>query len=197
MPSATSGTCRPVAKYLALLRGVNVGGVVLKMEDFKSALEYIGFTKVRTYIQSGNALFESDDDNKRRMEASIAGELKAKVGREVAVIVKTIPELRRIVELHPLAGLGDPGNLYVTVLSYDPAKEDIETLMETMNDIDRHEVDHRVVYSYYGEGYGNSKRSNNFIEKILKVSATTRNWETMNKLLDLAMEKDDGQKRLQ
>jgi uncharacterized protein (DUF1697 family) len=185
-----------VAKYLALLRGVNVGGVVLKMEDFRSALEYIGFTKVRTYIQSGNALFESDDDNKRRMEASIAGEIKAKARRDIVVIVKTIPELRRIAELHPLAGLGDPGNLYVTVLSHDPAKEDIETLMETMNDIDRHEVAHRVVYSYYGQGYGNSKRSNNFIEKILKVSATTRNWETMNKLLDLAMEKDDKRKQL-
>jgi uncharacterized protein (DUF1697 family) len=185
-----------VATYLALLRGVNVGGVVLKMEDFKSALEYIGFTKVRTYIQSGNALFESDDDNKRRMEASIAGEIKGKAGRDIVVIVKTIPELRRIVELHPLAGLGEPGKLYVTVLSHDPAKEDVETLMETMNDVDRHEVVGRVVYSYYGEGYGNSKRSNNFIEKILKVSATTRNWETMNKLLDLAMEKDDRRKRI-
>jgi uncharacterized protein (DUF1697 family) len=166
------------------------------MEDFKSALEYIGFTKVRTYIQSGNALFESDDDNKRRMEASIAGEIKGKAGRDIVVIVKTIPELRRIVELHPLAGLGEPGKLYVTVLSHDPAKEDVETLMETMNDVDRHEVVGRVVYSYYGEGYGNSKRSNNFIEKILKVSATTRNWETMNKLLDLAMEKDDRRKRI-
>jgi uncharacterized protein (DUF1697 family) len=185
-----------MGKYLALLRGVNVGGVVLKMEDFRRILEYIGFTKVRTYIQSGNALFESDEDNKRRMEASIAGELKAKVGRDIVVIVKTIPELRRIAELHPLAGQGDPDKLYVTFLSHEPAKEEVEALMETMNDIDRHEVAGRVVYSYYGEGYGNSKRSNNFIEKILKVSATTRNWETVNKLLDLAMEKDDNRKLL-
>lgn len=183
-----------MAKYLALLRGVNVGGVVLKMEDFRSVLEYIGFAKVRTYIQSGNALFESGEDNKRRMEAAIASELKARAGRDIVVIVKTIPELRRIVEVHPLAALGDIGKLYVTILSHEPAKEDVEALMETMNDVDRHEVEGRVVYSYYGEGYGASKRTNNFIEKILKVSATTRNWETMNKLLDLAMEKDDGRR---
>ena len=172
--------------HIALIRGVNVGGVVLKMEDLKRILEYIGFTKVSTYIQSGNAIFESKESNKRKMEAEIAQELKHAVGREVVVIVKSIDELRRIVSSHPLEGLGDPGNLYVSVLSHDPAAPDVEILMETMNDVDRHEVANRVVYSYYGQGYGSSKRSNNFLEKILKVSATTRNWATMTKLLELA-----------
>ncbi len=175
-----------MARYLALLRGVNVGGVVLKMEDFKRILEYIGFTGVATYIQSGNALFESKEVNKRKMEAEIAQEIRNEIDREVVVIVKSAEEMRRIAESHPLAGLGDPKNLYVTILSHDPAKPDVETLMETMNEVDRHEVVGRVVYSYYGEGYGNSKRSNNFIEKILKVSATTRNWTTVRKLAEIA-----------
>jgi uncharacterized protein (DUF1697 family) len=61
-----------------------------------------------------------------------------------------------------------------------------------MNEVDIHELRHRVVYSYYGEGYGNSKRSNNFIEKILKVSATTRNWATIRKLAELGMGTDVG-----
>jgi uncharacterized protein (DUF1697 family) len=175
-----------MARYLALLRGVNVGGVVLKMGDFKRTLEYIGYKNVRTYIQSGNALFESEDSNKRMMESAIGNEVKALVGRDIVVIVKSFEELRRIVGSHPLAELGDPDKLYVTLLAYDPAKEDVEALMETMNDVDRHEVLHRAVYSYYGEGYGKSRRSNNFIEKILKVPATTRNWATMNALYDLA-----------
>ncbi|MGA2547925.1 MAG: DUF1697 domain-containing protein [Rectinemataceae bacterium] len=175
-----------MAQYIALIRGINVGGVVLKMEDLRKLLEYIGFKNVATYIQSGNALFESKESNKRKMEAEIAQEIKNKIGRDIVVIVKTVEELRRIVESHPLAELGDEKNLYVTVLSHDPAASDIEILMETMNGVDRHEVANRVVYSWYGEGYGNSKRSNNFIEKILKVSATTRNWATMKKLLEIA-----------
>jgi len=183
-----------MAKYIALLRGINVGGIVLKMEDLKRLLEYIGFTNVSTYIQSGNALFESLEVNKRKMEAEIAQEIKNKIDHEVVVIVKTAEEMRRIAAEHPLAALGDEKNLYVTLLSLDPAVPEIETLMETMNEVDRHEVANRAVYSYYGQGYGNSKRSNNFIEKILKVSATTRNWATIQKLAELAME--DGRQQL-
>jgi uncharacterized protein (DUF1697 family) len=179
-----------MSRYVAFVRGINVGGVVLKMEDLRHILEYIGFTKVATYIQSGNAIFESHESNKRKMEAEIAQEIRNKIDRAVVVIVKTVEELRRIVETHPLAESGDPKNLYVTILSYDPTGPDVETLMETMNDVDRHEVANRAVYSYYGQGYGNSKRSNNFIEKILKVSGTTRNWETMNRLYEIASEKE-------
>jgi uncharacterized protein (DUF1697 family) len=175
-----------MAVYIAFVRGVNVGGVVLKMEGLKRMLEYIGFAKVSTYIQSGNAIFESKEPNKRKMEAEIAQEIKNEIDRDIVVIVKTVDELRRIVSSHPLADMGDAKNLYVSVLSHDPAESDVEVLMETMNDVDRHEVANRVVYSYYGQGYGNSKRSNNFLERILKVSATTRNWATMNKLLELA-----------
>ena len=175
-----------MGKYVAFIRGINVGGIVLKMEDLRTMLEYIGFSRVRTYIQSGNAVFESRESNKRKMEAEIAQEIKNKLDRDIVVIVKTVEELRRIVDEHPLAGLGDAKNLYVTVLSHDPTGPDVEALMETMNDVDVHELARRVVYSYYGQGYGNSRRSNNFLEKILKVSGTTRNWETMNKLLEFA-----------
>lgn len=179
-----------MAKYIAFLRGVNVGGVVLKMEDFKKVLEYLGYKNIKTYIQSGNAVFENSDSNKRRMEAEIAFEIKIKSIVTTVVIVLSMDELKSIVESHPLAGLGDADNLYVTLLSHQPQREDVEVLMETMNDIDKHEVKNRVVYSYYGNGYGTSKRSNNFIEKILKVSATTRNWNTMHKIMELCMESD-------
>ncbi len=171
-----------MAKYIALIRGINVGGVVLKMEDLRQILEYIGFTRVSTYIQSGNAYFESLAVNKRKMEAEIAQEIKNKIDRDIVVIVKTFEEIGRIAAAHPLAALGDEKNLYVTILSHDPAAPDVETLMETMNEVDVHEYSNHAVYSYYGQGYGNSKRSNNFIEKILKVSATTRNWATIRKI---------------
>ena len=181
-----------MSTYVALIRGINVGGIVLKMEDLKRMLEYIGFSNVRTYIQSGNALFESGGSNKRKMEAEIAQEIKNKIDRDIVVIVKTAQEILRIAESHPLAHLGDPENLYVTVLSHDPAASDVEALMETMNEVDMHEVANRAVYTHYGKGYGTSKRSNNFIEKILKVSATTRNWATMRKLAEMGTEADGG-----
>jgi uncharacterized protein (DUF1697 family) len=158
------------------------------MADLMKILEYIGFTNIKTYIQSGNAIFESEESNKRMMEAQIGQEIKNKIDHEIVVIVKTMDELRRIVASHPFEDSGDQDKLYVTILSHDPAAPDIEILMETMNEIDRHVVENRAVYSYYGEGYGTSKRSNNFIEKILKVSATTRNWNTMKAIYELAME---------
>ncbi len=174
--------------YFAFLRGVNVGGTVLKMEDLRKLLAYIGFSKVRTYIQSGNAVFESPEPNKRRMEAEIADEVRHVVGKEVAVIVRSLEEVRAIVDAHPLAELGGEDKLYVTLLSHDPEASDRENLLETMNEVDRHEMGRRVVYSFYGEGYGNSKRSNNFIEKMLKVTATTRNWHTMKTLYGMGNE---------
>ncbi|HWP69044.1 MAG TPA: DUF1697 domain-containing protein, partial [Rectinemataceae bacterium] len=67
-----------MGKYIAFLRGVNVGGIVLKMDDFKKVLEYLGYQNIKTYIQSGNAVFENSDSNKRRMEAEIAFEIKIK-----------------------------------------------------------------------------------------------------------------------
>ena len=185
-----------MSRYIAFVRGINVGGVVLKMEDLRQILGYIGFSNVETYIQSGNALFDSKQGNKRKMEAEIAQEIKNKIDRGVVVIVKSVEELRRIAASHPLEALGDPKNLYVTLLSHDPTGPDIETLMETMNEVDRHEVAHRVVYSYYGQGYGNSKRSNNFLEKILKVSATTRNWTVIQKLAQLATEGEQEPPRM-
>lgn len=172
--------------YIAFLRGINVGGVVLKMEDLKKVLRYIGYTKIGTYIQSGNAIFENGESNKKKMEAEINYELRQISGKDIPVMVFSLKELGNIVGSHPLEGLGDPKNLYVTLLSHEPDAEARENLMGTMNDIDRHAMGRRAVYSYYGEGYGNSKRSNNFIEKMLKVSATTRNWNTMNRIYQMA-----------
>lgn len=176
------------AKYIAFLRGVNIGGIVLKMEDFKKVLEYIGCRNVKTYIQSGNAVFEHSESNKRRMEAEIAFELQIIAKVTTVAIVMEKEELRGIVEAHPLAQLGDEKNLYVTILAHEPAREDVEALMETMNDVDKHEVKHRAVYSHYGNGYGTSKRTNNFLEKMLKVPATTRNWTTMKKIMEMCDE---------
>ena len=122
------------------------------------------------------------------MEAEIAFELQNIAKVKTVAIVLEKEELRNVVGAHPLAYMGDEKNLYVTLLTSEPNREEIDALMETMNDVDKHEVRHKAVYSYYGNGYGTSKRTNNFLEKMLKVSATTRNWATMKKLMEMCDE---------
>lgn len=179
-----------MAKYVILLRGVNVGGASLSMEDFRSALAYIGFKNARTYIQSGNAVAESPDTTIRKMESEIEYELASRMGRKVAAFVVPADEFARAAAAHPLAGEDRPDReedkLYVTVLSQSPSRGDEDNLMDTMNGVDEHLVRGRFVYSYYGEGYGKSRRDNTFIEKMLKVTATTRNWNTMRRLLAMS-----------
>ena len=158
--------------------------------QIRKILSYIGYSSVRTYIQSGNAVFQCGESNRRKMEAEIAHEVHHLLRREVTVFVLSLDDLRAITSAHPLAAMGDQSKLYVTLLSHEPEAADRENLLGTMNEVDRHEVSGRVVYSYYGEGYGTSKRSNNFIEKMLRVGATTRNWSTMRSVLDLAEGKE-------
>jgi uncharacterized protein (DUF1697 family) len=172
-------------KYLALIRGINVGGVVLKMEDLRQMMEELGFINVTTYIQSGNAIFQSNLTDTGKIAKQISEMIRERAGIEAAVIVKTSSELEKIVSKHPLAGEGEEKKLYVTVLSDDPGDNEIAELTKVKSNIDKHLLQNHVVYSYYGEGYGNSRMSNNFLEKTLKVRATTRNWNTMKKLNEL------------
>ncbi len=173
-------------RYIILLRGVNVGGVSLKMEDFRAALAYIGFKDIKTYIQSGNAVADSADSTLRKMESEIEFELAAKIGRKVAAIVSPLEEFSAIAAGHPLADRGPADRLYLTLLSQVPSRGDAENLLDTMNGVDEHAIEGRAVYSYYGDGYGSSRRDNTFIEKMLKVTATTRNWNSVQALAALA-----------
>ncbi|MCG7852160.1 MAG: DUF1697 domain-containing protein, partial [Methanosarcinaceae archaeon] len=156
-----------MSTYIALLRGVNAGGVILEMEDFRTILEYIGFQKIRIHAQSGNAIFETNDSSRKKMEAEISYEIRNKIGNPVVVVLLTLDELRSVAAAHPLASFGDPENQYVTVLVQEPGAADAAILLDTMNGVDTHEVVGRMVYSYYGEGYEKSRRTNNFIEKVL------------------------------
>jgi uncharacterized protein (DUF1697 family) len=155
------------------------------MEDLRQMMEELGFTNITTYIQSGNAIFHSNLKDTRKIEKQMNGMIREKAGIDIVVIVKTSSELEKIVSKHPLAGEGDEKKLYVTVLSGDPGDNEIAGLTKVKSDIDKHLFQNHVVYSYYGEGYGNSRMSNNFLEKTLKVRATTRNWNTMKKLNEL------------
>jgi len=138
------------------------------------------------YGPSGDAAFDAVDNSRRKMEAEIGYELRHSAGGSLGVVLMTLDELRFAAASHPLADRGPTERLFVTVLGHEPSREDLALLLETMNGVDEHEVVGSAVFSYYGAGYESSRRSNAFIEKVLKAPATTRPWSSMVGLLELA-----------
>jgi uncharacterized protein (DUF1697 family) len=175
--------------YVAMLRGINVGrGKVVKMERLRASLESLGFSGVRTYVQSGNAVFESE----RKPAAELSKKIEAKILRDfgfaVPVILKTSKEIEQVVSDNPLVkekGI-DHSKLHVTFLSDAPPAAAAKALEPLATSHERFRVLNREVYLYCPDGYGRSKLTNTTIEKKFSVVATTRNWRTVNALLEMA-----------
>ncbi len=179
--------------FISILRGINVGGQKkILMADLKALYEKLGFKNVSTYIQSGNVIFESNEkfsDTELAKKIEIA--IDRKYGFEVVVIIRSLEEMKDTISSNPFLKEknSDTKRLYVTFLSEIPAKENVESIGNVDFSPDRFIIFEKVVYIYVDNGYGETKISNNFFEKKLKVKATTRNWNTVNKLSDLASSK--------
>ncbi|HEX3626473.1 MAG TPA: DUF1697 domain-containing protein [Verrucomicrobiae bacterium] len=173
---------------VAILRGINVSGhKIIKMERLRAAFEDLGFAHVKTYVQSGNVVFETAES-----PASLAGRIETKIldefGFEVPVLTKSSKELKDIVKRNPF--VKDPAidqtKLHVTFLSGDPPRNALDALEPLAAGGERVALAGRAVYLYCPNGYGNTKLTNTTIEKKLSCRATTRNWATTNKLLEMA-----------
>lgn len=176
-------------KYIALLRGINVGRHKrIKMTDLIMAFESIGFENIKTYLQSGNVIFEHNAVD----ESKIAEEIKAKInetfGFSVNVIIRTDDELENIVSLNPFVGKNgiELDKLHVTFLTDIPDPEIISNLDINKDETERFESIGREIYLYCPNGYGRTKLTNDVFEKKLNTVATTRNWKTTNKLLEMS-----------
>ncbi len=175
--------------YVLLLRSgeslTTQGNLPVTAEGLRRILSYIGHRNIRIDPETGDAAFEAVDNNRRKMEAEIGYELKHAFRSDRGLVLLTQEEFRAMVDAHPLADRGDEDKLFVTILTHEPAREDVAMLMETMNGVDEHAVIGKAVYSYYGSGYESSRRSTEFIEKVMKLQATTRTWKAMKKLFAL------------
>lgn len=175
-------------KYIALLRGINVSGQkLIKMGELKTHLEQLNFNNVITYIQSGNIAFEADSSNQKDLAAQIVNKIKEKYGWEVPVIVKSAYEMKLIAENNPFLNhrKEDISKLYVTFLADEPDIELVNKFRTINYEPDKFVVVDKVLYGFIPVSYGNTKFSNNFIESKLKTTATTRNWKTVLKLLEM------------
>ena len=172
--------------YIALLRGVNVGGNMLKMGRLRELCAELGLKNARTYVQSGNVVFEAQGTAghwAETLERRLAGEARL----PVSVIVKTSAEMVRVIAENPFLkerGI-DLARLHVTFLQRGPAKTALAGLDALKAGADRFRCAGREIYLHCPNGYGETKLSNNAIEKALAVRATTRNWNTVNKLREM------------
>ncbi|MDN3724471.1 DUF1697 domain-containing protein [Aequorivita sp. SDUM287046] len=170
--------------YIALLRGINVGGhKKLKMADLKSMMEELGFQSVVTYIQSGNVVFSAKEE--KGLSDKISKEIEKRYGWEVPVLVKTADEITQILMDCPF-GETKETEAYFMLLATPPKKELMDAVREINYPKEEFVLTPAYIYLHYGNGAGNAKLNNNFFEKKLNVAATTGNYRTLAKLVDLA-----------
>jgi uncharacterized protein (DUF1697 family) len=175
-----------MSTYIALLRGINVSGQkLIKMAELREYLAELNYTNIKTYIQSGNIVFDTDNNSCETLETEIHNKIKEKYGFEVPTLVKSPDEFNEAVKRNPFAE-EDPKRVYITFLSHTPELTKVESLKEVDYSPEKYVIDSKVVYFYSPDGYGKAKMNNNFFENKLKVDATTRNWKTVNVLIEMS-----------
>lgn len=171
---------------IALLRGINVSGQrLVRMEALRELCSELGLSEVRTYIQSGNILFNAK--NLKGLEDKISEAIMQHFGFDVPVIVKSAEEWAAIIAGNPFKDelAKAPERCYVTLLSGKPVFSGLEKNMpDTGND--DFKVVGGTIYLYLPQTYGLTKLTNSFLETRLKCKATTRNWKTMLTLLEMS-----------
>jgi uncharacterized protein (DUF1697 family) len=174
--------------YVALLRGINVGGhKKILMADLKAHLEELGWEGIQTYIQSGNIIFRWIDDNPGQIAQAIKQKLQDKYGFEVPTLVLDAGKLMNIINNNPF--IRDPETaherLFVTFLLSAPRSDLARKLRELEQTNEQFVLDGEIIFLYYPDGYGSAMVNNNTFEKTLQVEATTRNWKTISKLYEM------------
>lgn len=174
--------------HIILLRGVNVGGHrKIKMAEFKQLLIDQGFQNVITYIQSGNILCQGNQ-SKPAIKQQIESLILKNYGFEVTAFVLDQTKLKNIIQDNPFISQQIPiEKLYCTFLEKQPDPKTQKKFLELKTQDEVFTFAGPLLYFCYHKGYGKAKLSNPVVEKKLKMQATTRNWKTMTKLLDMSI----------
>jgi uncharacterized protein (DUF1697 family) len=183
--------------YVVLLRAVNVGGTgKLPMAEFRALLEKLGYKRVETYIQSGNAVFEAAATAEKVTSAVAAG-IEKLLGAPCGVIVRTTDQLRRTIERNPfVTEAGENGALVHAGFLASPAAKDAAGALSAIVTKyparrDRYVLDGETIYFHFPDGAGETKFSGKTLDKALGVAATARNWNTVLKLYEMASGRQD------
>lgn len=172
-------------RHIALLRSINVGKRQIKMDVLKELFRIGDFENIVTYIQSGNVLFDTKEKDESALRKAIEEQLEKGAGFEVKTIIRSLDEIAAVIKACPFDPDAEEGRrLYVTFLADAPDTGTAKALESLSTDMESMKVINREVY-FLTPAYGETKFSNNLMEKKLGTVATTRNWQTVNKVLEL------------
>ena len=173
--------------YIALFRGINVGGNnILPMKELVVVLENLGADSVKTYIQSGNAVFQHESENVSGLSSRISAAIKESHGFEPRVLLLDLVEMEKAMASNPFpAAESEPKTLHLYFLASAPQNPDLKMLDSLKKADEQFKLIDNVFYLHAPDGIGRSKLAER-AEKALGVAATARNWRTVSKIMAMA-----------
>jgi uncharacterized protein (DUF1697 family) len=177
-----------MTKYVALLRGINVGGnKTIPMAKLKLLFESLGLASPKTHLNSGNVIFAAKARDRAKLGRQICDAIEAEFGFRPVVVLRSATDLKRIIAKNPFGEIAahDPSHLLVMVLDGKPKAGAKAALGEAHSGPEETAIAGENVYVTYPNGIGRSKLTNALLEKHLGVAGTARNWNTVVKVVDL------------
>ncbi|HEX3822302.1 MAG TPA: DUF1697 domain-containing protein [Candidatus Sulfotelmatobacter sp.] len=175
--------------YISMLRGVNLGPHNrIKMDALRALYESLKFEDPHTYVQSGNVIFRAKEKNTARIAVQIQRAIEKKLGCCPAVILRTTAEMKKAIAANPFANRRDivPGKLLVTFLADEPAS-DAQSVFDKFKDYPEEiHLKGRELYIYFPNGAGKSRLPWSQVERLIKVTGTARNWNSVTKMCEMA-----------
>ena len=177
--------------YIALFRGINVGGNnILPMKALVAVLEKLGSASVRTYIQSGNAVFQHEVESASRLSDQIRAAIKESHGFEPQVLLLDLAQMEQAIASNPFPEAeSEPKTLHLYFLAARPAQSDFRALDTLKQANEQYSLNDQVFYLHAPDGIGRSKLAAQ-VEKSLGVAATARNWRSVCKIMEMAKQEN-------
>lgn len=174
-------------RFVALLRGVNVGGnTKVNMAELRASCERLGYENVKTYINSGNVIFDAAATDADKLASQIHDTILKDFGLDISVMVRSVEELQEVITNNPFGGQFDNHkDMHVFFLAEELSEEKRALLMEKHSDAEQFAIDGRTIYYLLRISIIDSALGKGFLDKKLKVPATARNWRTVTKLAEM------------
>ena len=174
-------------KYVALLRGINVGGKnMIKMEALRETFSALGFENVKSYINSGNLIFETAKTDDDKLANKIHDAIQKDFGFDISVMVRSIAEINELIASNPFEGQFESHkDMHLFFLNEELTSEQEALLFTQANENEMFAVIDRHILCLLKISILDSAVGKGFIDKKLKVATTARNWRTVNKIAEM------------
>ncbi len=173
-------------KYIALLRGINVGGHnKIKMDELREMFSSLGYKDVKSYINSGNIIFSARKTNRKKLVEKLEKAIEKTFNLQITVAIRESAEIAALVKGNPFKNkLSEDKTLFVAFLSNELSPEQKELLLAGESEFEEFAFSNSDVFCLTKKGFLDGLLGEKFIDNKLKTPTTVRNWNTVNKLLE-------------